>query len=109
MRKWLFFVLLCGCAGHQMMTMQSFADVPIGASESEIVSTSGQPDTIRKMKDGTVEYEYVERIKAADRDIETRFYIFVLKDNKVTAKKIRQASPSPATFDSFEMQTTKRE
>lgn len=105
----LFFLCLSACAGSALMTMQTFADVPIGATQSQVVATAGQPDNIRKASDGTVEYEYVEKIKAGNRDIETRYYIFVLKNDVVTAKKIKQSSPSPYTFDSFEMQTTKNE
>ena len=91
------------------MTMQSFADVPIGSTEKQVIAAAGTPDTIREHPDGTVEYEYVERIKAGSRDIETRYYIFVIKDDKVTSKKIKQSSPAPYDFDSFEMQTTKNE
>lgn len=105
----LFLVSLTACAGSALMTMQTFADVPIGATKSDVLTAAGQPDTIRKAPDGTVEYEYVERIKAGSRDIETRYYIFVIKDDKVAAKRVKQSSPTPYTFDSFDMQTTKNE
>lgn len=90
------------------MTLQSFSDLPVGMSESEVVHSAGAPDTIRKCKDGSIEYEYVERIRAGNRDIETRYYIFCIQDGKVVSKKIRQGSPSPYEFDSFDMQTTER-
>lgn len=90
------------------MTMQRFSDVPIGTTESEVVKSAGTPDMIRKCSDGSVEYEYVERIRAGNRDIETRYYIFTIQDDKVVSKKIKQSSPSPYEYDSFEMQTTKR-
>ena len=88
------------------MTMNSFHDIPLGASSSEVIASAGEPYKIHKKKDGTVEYEYIERIKAGGRDLEERRYIIVLKDGKVVSKHVKESSPSPYLFDSYEMQTT---
>ena len=88
------------------MTMNSFSDIPIGASSAEVVTTYGEPYSVHKKKDGTIEYEYLERIKAGARNMEERRYILVIKDGKVISKEIKQSSPPPYTFDSYEMQTT---
>lgn len=92
-----------------MMTMNSFSDIPIGSSSADVVIHYGQPSHIHKKGDGCVEYEYVERIKAGGRNIEERRYILVIKDGKVVSKEIKQSSPPPYTFDSYEMQTTQIE
>ena len=88
------------------MTMNSFSDIPIGVSSAEVVTTYGEPYAINKKSDGSIEYEYIERIKAGTRNMEERRYILVIKDGKVVSKEIKQNSPSPYYFDSYEMQTT---
>lgn len=101
----LLFVTACA-SGGSVVTMGSFYDVPIGATDFEVVASFGEPSTVRKKTDGVVEYEYVERIKAGARDLEERRYIITLKDGKVISKHVKQSSPAPYRFDSYEMQTT---
>ncbi len=103
----LFCVLSTACSsGGALMTMNSFHDIPIGATTSEVVAAAGDPYRINKRKDGTVEYEYIERIKAGNRDLQERRYILILKDGKVVSKEVKGEFPSPYLFDSYEMQTT---
>lgn len=102
-------LLLCvaACAsGGAIMTMNAFYDIPIGATESEVVASAGKPYSIHQQDDGVVEYEYIERVKAGARDLEERRYILVLKDGKVVSKYVKGSTPSPFLFDSYEMQTT---
>ena len=102
-------LLLCmaACAsGGAIMTMNAFYDIPMGASESEVLATAGKPYSISKKDDGVVEYEYIERVKAGARDLEERRYVLVLKDGKVVSKHVKGSTPSPFLFDSYEMQTT---
>lgn len=91
------------------MTMNSFSDVPIGSSSSEIVKSYGEPFAVHKTRDGNLEYEYLERVKAGSRTLEERRYVFVIKDGKVVSKHIKGSTPAPYYFDSYEMQTTKNE
>lgn len=93
-------------SGGALMTMNSFQDISIGATSSEVVAFAGEPSRIHKKKNGVVEYEYVERIKAGGRDLQERRYIIVLKDGKVVSKYVKGSSPSPYLFDSYDMQTT---
>ena len=86
--------------------MNDFSEIPIGAASSEVVISYGQPYAIHKKSDGTIEYEYLERIKAGARVLEERFYILIFKEGKVVSKQIKQSSPPPYYFDSYEMQTT---
>ena len=95
--------------GGSSIAMTSFYDIPIGASSTEVVDQVGKPYAIHKKGDGTVEYEYIERIKASNRNMESRHYYIILKDDKVVSKRVKQSSPPGYTFDSYEMQTTQHE
>ncbi len=100
-------IVLTACAsGGSMMTMNSYENVPIGATQAEVVKTMGPPIRSKTLEDGSVEYVYVERIKLGGRNVEERSYRIVLKDGKVVSKKVEQSSPPAYTFDSYEMQTT---
>lgn len=72
----------------------------------EVVAALGEPFAIYDRSDGTVEYEYVERIKIGARDAEERRYFIVIKDGVVISKRVKQSSPLPYGFDSYDMQTT---
>ena len=89
-----------------MMTMTSFYEIPVGASQEEVVSSAGKPYLVRTLDDGSVEYEYIERFKAGGRDINERRYFIVMKEGKVVSKRVEQISPLPYGFDSCDMQTT---
>jgi hypothetical protein len=98
---------LAACAsGPSVVSMDSFYDIPVGASKEEVIAKAGDPSSITKKEDGTEEYHYVERLTAGARLLQERRYTIVLKDGVVVSKKIEQASPNPMTFDSYEMQTT---
>lgn len=106
------FVLLCvgACAsGGSPVTMSSFYEIPIGATQEEVASLVGKPYSTRTLPDGSVEYEYIERFKAGGRDINERHYYLVVKDGKVVSKSVDQRSPLPYGFDSYEMQTSQGE
>jgi hypothetical protein len=111
MKKWAFpmlFFAACSMNGS-VVTMQEFYDVPIGTSTTEAVASLGEPYAIYKKDDGTVEYEYIERIKIGNRDAEERHYFLVIKDGQVVSKRVKQSGPIPyylRNFDSYEMQTT---
>lgn len=91
-----------------MMTMNTLHDVPIGTSQEEVVSCYGKPYAVNEYCDGRVEYEYIERIKAGDRNIEYRRYIFIFKDGRLVSKRYDQGSPPGYDFnyDTYDMQTT---
>jgi hypothetical protein len=100
---------MAACAsGNRIVTMNTFYDIPIGATKEEIIAKTGDPAVIRKLDDGIIEYEYVERMRVGSRLMQERYYILVLKDNVVISKRVEQRSPPPQTFDSYQMQTTDR-
>jgi hypothetical protein len=92
-----------------MVTMNSFYDVPIGASQEEVFASVGKPVATHRKADGFIEYEYVERFSAGGRTLNERHYYILMKDGKVVSKKIKQDSPLPYGFDSYEMQTTQND
>ncbi len=89
-----------------MTTLHAFYDVPVGATEEEVVSQLGKPIATYKCEDGSVEYEYIERIKAGARNITERKYYILIKDGKVVSKGLKRSSPPAYRFNSYEMQTT---
>ena len=109
MRYFLLLLLTACSSGGALMTMNNFQEIPLGATQSEVIACAGEPYSICQKADGTVEYEYIERIKIGYRDAEERRYIIVMKDGVVVYKKVKQSSPLPYGFDSYEMQTTQNE
>ena len=91
--------------------MESFYEIPIGASKSEVIAQAGEPLTIRQLENGREEYEYVERLRAGARVLQERRYILTLQDGKVVGRRVEyQGPPSTSTdFDSYQMQTTQNE
>jgi hypothetical protein len=104
----LFLLTACAAGGH-VVTMDKFYEVPIGATEPQLVESIGKPYAIKEKKDGSKEYEYIERIKIGNRDAEERKYIIVIQNGKVASKKIESSIPLPYGFDSYDMQTTQNE
>lgn len=100
-------LVLAACAsGNSMMTRGAFYEVPIGSTPAEVVGIAGEPYAIHKRADGSVEYEYIERMKAGGRNLEERHYFLLIKDGKVVSKRVEESSPPPFIFDSYDMQTT---
>lgn len=107
-RLFLLLAALSACTSGSIMTMEAFSDIPIGTASSEVIISHGQPYAIHKKDDGTIEYEYIERIKAGHRVLEERHYVLVVQEGKVVSKHVKQSSPLPFYFDSYQMQTTQQ-
>jgi hypothetical protein len=90
------------------MNLNAFNDIELGESPSQVVAAVGQPYSINRKDSETVEYEYIERIKAGGRDLEDRRYIITIRDGKVVNKQVQYSSPAPYLYDSYEMQTSQR-
>ncbi|MBF8263039.1 MAG: hypothetical protein HW387_704 [Parachlamydiales bacterium] len=101
-----FFMLAACASGPSIVTMSAFYDIPVGATKDEVIAKAGDPVSINKKDDGSVEYDYVERLKAGSRLLEERHYIIILKEGVVVSKRVEQNSPIPTQFNSYEMQTT---
>ncbi len=101
------FLWLSACGtGSALVTMNSFNEVPVGATSAEVVELLGQPYAIRKQSDGSIEYEYIERITAGVRNFEERHYFLIFKEDKLISRKVKSSSLPGYRFDSYDMQTT---
>ncbi len=107
MRRIIPLILLTACGmGGNMISMNAFYSVEVSATAQEVVAALGEPYAIYDLSDGAIEYEYVERIKIGARDAEERRYFIVMKNGVVISKRVKQSSPLPYGFDSYDMQTT---
>ena len=104
----MFFLTACA-SGGAIATLDAFYEVPVGATQEEVVAQLGPPFNTYKCSDGVVEYEYIERIKAGSRNIAERKYYIQLKDGKVVSKGLKRTSPPAYRLNSYEMQTTKND
>jgi outer membrane protein assembly factor BamE (lipoprotein component of BamABCDE complex) len=94
--------------GSALVTMNSFQDVPVGATTSEVEEMLGKPYAIHNKSGDIVEYEYIERLTAGPRDFEERHYYIIFKNDRVVSRRVKTNEPVPYLFDSYEMQTTQK-
>mgnify|MGYP003351271283 CR=1 FL=1 len=107
MKKWLVLLLLTSCAcGGKAITMNAFYEIDLSTSTAQVIESLGKPYAIHHRKDGCLEYEYIERIKIGAREAEERRYFIMMRDGIVISKRVKQSSPLPYGFDSYDMQTT---
>ncbi len=110
MRKWIPLFLLASCAiGGRAITMDAFYEIDLCTTTPQVIAALGKPYAVHKKEDGYLEYEYIERIKIGGRDAEERRYFILIKDGVVVSKRVKQSSPLPYGFDSYDMQTTQTE
>lgn len=110
MKKWLLplFIFTSCAAGGKPVSMEAFYEIDLSTTNTEVVACLGKPYAIHRKGDGCVEYEYIERIKIGGRDAEERRYYILIRDGMVISKRVKQSTPLPYGFDSYEMQTTER-
>jgi len=86
--------------------MGNFSNVFIGSTSEEVTELAGKPYNIHKKKDGTTEYEYIERLNSGLRTVEERHYYIVLKEGVVIAKHVEETTEPPYRINSFDLQTS---
>lgn len=96
-KKWIpiFLVLICltGCYSRgSMMTYNTYDQVQIGTSITDLKSDIGRPYAIHQ-KDGSEEYEYVERINAGNNLIAENHYFLIVQNGKVIGKYMTRERP----------------
>lgn len=110
MKKWIPLFILVSCSlGGKAVTMDAFYEVDLSNTTPQVVAILGKPYAIHDKGDGSVEYEYIERIKIGGRDAESRHYFILIKNGVVVSKRVKQSIPLPYGFDSYEMQTTQKD
>ena len=107
------FCFLSACqAGHRIMTEDLFYEIEEGTPKEELIKKAGNPYSKKSLHNQDEEYEYVERIKEAERDIEIRRYYFIIKDGKIYCKKMKKEDMPYNPIDdrnSYDLQTSKNE
>lgn len=110
MKKLLLLLFFAACSsGGRVTSMDAFYSVDFSSTEQEVVAALGKPYAVARKEDGTVEYEYIERIKVGGRMEESRRYFIIMKDGIVISKRVKQTSPPAYWFDSYDMQTTQND
>jgi hypothetical protein len=85
---------LCSCFSRStVMTRQTYSDIEVGSSITQVEQKVGNPYKIRPLQDGTEEYEYIERIPMGQEVVEENHYFLIVKDGKVFAKRNTQETP----------------
>ncbi len=95
-----------GCASSKVMTADSFSEITIGQSISEIQKKYGKPYSIKNLGAGEVEYIYIEKIFMGKRVLQEKHYLIIFKNGKVTSTKVRIFNRPAWQRNSYEMQTS---
>jgi hypothetical protein len=86
-------IFLAACASGSLMTRNNFDDIEIGTPVNQVVKKYGDPYLIRKQKDGTVIYRYIERYPIGSETVEENKYDLVIKNGDVVSKRYNYELP----------------
>ena len=87
-------LLLCGCfTRSQVISRGSFDDVQMGSPVADFEKQVGSPYKVRKLPDGSLDYEYIERIFMGEEVIEENHYYLRIKNGRIVAKRMNQEIP----------------
>ncbi len=87
-------LLLCGCfTRSQVISRGSFDNVQMGSSIADFEKQVGSPYRIQKRSDGSLDYEYIERIFMGEEVIEENHYYLLVKNGRIVAKRMNQEIP----------------
>lgn len=90
-------------------TKISFEDVGIGVSKTELLATMGTPISKELRGGDQEEYKYIERIRINDIVIEEREYTFLVANDRVVSKHVRNVTPRTTNIlprNSVDLQTS---
>lgn len=91
--KVLFFLLIATSAFA--MNRLQYNDLMLGTRGSAIVNKYGDPYSVRDLGNGTLEYEYVERISMNNELVYENHYILTIVNGQLVNKRIRQENRPP--------------
>ena len=87
-------VFLSSCfTRSQVISRGSFDDVQVGSPVADFEQKVGKPYRIRQMPNGTLDYEYIEKIFMGEEIIEENHYYVRVKNGRVIAKRMNQEIP----------------
>jgi hypothetical protein len=99
MRFLLSLLLLTSCFTRPaLMTHESFDDIQLGTSISEVKEKVGKPYAVRVKGAGKEEYEYIERMDLGQALIYENHYYLTIIDGKVISKRFTQERPPAFDF-----------
>lgn len=96
--NWLISILLLSVscfAKSAIMTRGNFENIREGEPISEVKKTVGEPYSVRKLDDGSEEYQYIERIDLGTETVEENRYYLIIKNGQVVSKRFNQQTPPP--------------
>lgn len=85
--------MLAACATGAIMTRNDFDNIELGTPVTEVVKQYGDPVKIRKYKDGTQSYEYIERLPIGEQTVVENKYFLIIKNGQVSAKRYNYELP----------------
>jgi hypothetical protein len=87
-------VFLCGCfTRSQVISRGSFDDIQVGSPVADFEQKVGKPYRVRKLPNGNLDYEYIEKIFMGEEIIEENHYYLRVKNGRVIAKRMNQEIP----------------
>ena len=88
------FLFLCGCfTRSQVISRGSFDEIQVGSPVADLEKTAGSPYRIRKLPNGSLDYEYIEKIFMGEEIVEENHYFVRVKNGRVIAKRMNQEIP----------------
>jgi hypothetical protein len=100
----LFFLFLSSCS-YKMMNQTSFSTITIGSTEKELFALAGKPYASCRKKDGSMEYEYIEKFDGPRRKQMQITYYITVKKGKVIHKRWEKTFPPGYMYDSLDYQS----
>ncbi len=76
-----------------LMTYANYDSVQSGEPISTVKSEVGEPYSVHNKKDGTQEYEYIERIDVGNNIAAENHYFLIVRDGKVVGKYMKRERP----------------
>jgi hypothetical protein len=86
-------ILLAACASGAIMTRSDFDNIELGTPVSEIVQKYGDPVKVKDNKNGTMSYEYIERLPIGEQTVQENNYFIIIRDGRVVSKRYNQELP----------------
>ncbi|MGC1878104.1 MAG: hypothetical protein WA347_08435 [Rhabdochlamydiaceae bacterium] len=100
MSRHFFLVMICslflfsGCFSRPaLMTYAEYDHVEFGTSIATVKSEVGEPYSIYYKKDGSQEYEYIERIDTGNNVAAENHYYLIVQDGVVVGKYMKRERP----------------
>ncbi len=76
-----------------LMTYSDYDKVEMGSSITKIETEIGKPYAVHTKKDGSQEYEYIERIDSGNNIVAENHYFLIIQDGKVIGKYMSREKP----------------